>query len=452
MRNTNFFNSTLAIILFSFNFILCSDYNSFKSNHIFKTSNPKSIFKSHDFILDLDQNLVDKSFSIVGTSIDHQYLDPIFSFKFNFKKKIYAYMYKTRLNHDFGKLYNGRIPWTKTMNRKRNIFGFGYKNDWVLLQIGKGNENWGAGSNISLALNQYSNSYDYFLLASNYGNVRVRYIHGFLERTEENHNRYINARGIEWTNKINFNIGLSETIIYSGFNRSIDFGYFNPISTHLEIELNDRLNFPASLNATNAVWQFHFDYTIQNLKLSLNYLLDEIVLDPRTELDKEHGKGYAIEIDKSYKLFSNKTFNIFGYFISIGTPTFRHGFGTTNFVQKGKPLGWPNGSDGTDLFLGLKYTDESSILKLGIGQIFIGEESINKRIFDKWKDYLKGTFPSGEVSKSLYIDSYFKYKLTPNIIIDLGICIEKNRKGSAYKVIDKMLGLNLLLIKKHITK
>ena len=36
-------------------------------------------------------------------------------------------------------------------------------------------------------------------------------------------------------------IGLSETVVYSGENRSFDLGYLNPISSHLEIELNNRL-------------------------------------------------------------------------------------------------------------------------------------------------------------------------------------------------------------------
>ena len=57
-----------------------------------------------------------------------------------------------------------------------------------------------------------------------------------------NINRYITARGFEWTNKKSLIIGFSETVIYSGENRSFDIGYLNPISSHLEIELNNRLN------------------------------------------------------------------------------------------------------------------------------------------------------------------------------------------------------------------
>ena len=36
-------------------------------------------------------------------------------------------------------------------------------------------------------------------------------------------------------------ISLTEAIIYSGQNRGFEIGYFNPIGSHLEIELNNRL-------------------------------------------------------------------------------------------------------------------------------------------------------------------------------------------------------------------
>ena len=58
------------------------------------------------------------------------------------------------------------------------------KNNWVNLQLGRGREGWGAGSNIHLAMNDKSKPYDYFKLSSNYGNLRVSYIHGFLEKLE----------------------------------------------------------------------------------------------------------------------------------------------------------------------------------------------------------------------------------------------------------------------------
>ena len=46
----------------------------------------------------------------------------------------------------------------------------------------KGKESWGSGINMSLALSDNSNSYDYLMLGSDYGKIRVKYIHGFLEK------------------------------------------------------------------------------------------------------------------------------------------------------------------------------------------------------------------------------------------------------------------------------
>ena len=71
----------------------------------------------------------------------------------------------------------------------------------MLFQIGRGRESWGSMDGMNLALNENSSPYDYFLLGSDYGKVRVKYIHGFLESSNEQVNRYITARGVEWTNR-----------------------------------------------------------------------------------------------------------------------------------------------------------------------------------------------------------------------------------------------------------
>ena len=93
-----------------------------------------------------------------------------------------------------------------------------------------------------------------------------------IESIDNNVNRYITARGIDYSNRKSFIIGLSETVIYSGPNRPFDFAYLNPISSHLEIELNDRLNVIGSQNS-NAVWQIHLNWVaFQNLRVSCNYL------------------------------------------------------------------------------------------------------------------------------------------------------------------------------------
>ncbi len=294
-----------------------------------------------------------------------------------------------------------------------NLSGFGFHNNWVALQIGKGREVWGAGNDINLALSDNANPYNYFMLSSDYGKIRVNYIHGFLENKDGKSNRYINARGIEWTNKSSLVIGLSETIIYSGNNRPMDFGYLNPLSTHLEIELNNRLSTIGD-SSSNAVWQLHIDWLVKKQsRISINYLIDEFVFDPNIEIGKEHGKAFSLKL-----ISLLKPFNLYYSFIFVGTPTFRHGNGTNNFINDKNPLGWQYGSDGTQTCVGLIYLKRNNmIFDFSYNIIDIGDESIAKRPYEPYSDFLKGKFPSGRVSHIKLIKSEMQIKLKSNLMI-----------------------------------
>ena len=318
----------------------------------------------------------------------------------------YGFFYPTFVKRaDKNIQFNGS---SNFINNQDNHSGLGYENSWAILQIGKGKESWGAGNDIQLALSENSGTYDYFLLASNYGRVRVKYIYGFLENVKININRYITARGFEWTNEKSLMIGFSETVIYSGENRSFDIAYMNPISSHLEIELNDRLNVVGDRNS-NAVWQAHLDYLIMNnLRVSLNYLIDEFVIDPDTEIGKEHGKAYSFRLAYT-PFFSNEhIITIISSLVYVGTPTFRHGIGTNNFVQSERPLGWKGGSDGQEICIGINYFNNNNfIANISTGLLISGEETITNRVLDPYSDYLKGPFPSGDLKKITYLETDF---------------------------------------------
>ncbi len=335
---------------------------------------------------------------------------------FKYKNHYYGYLYPTFINKT-DKKYLSDVR-TNFINHQSNQSGIGYENSWAILQIGRGKESWGSGNDIQLALSESSSTYDYFLLASDYGKVRVRYVYGFLENVMTNINRYITARGFEWTNKKSLIIGFSETIIYSGENRSIDVGYLNPMSSHLEIELNNRLNIIGDRNS-NAVWQIHLDYLIKkNFRVSLNFLYDEFVFDPDIEIGKEHGKAFSIRLAYT-PLFSKKhLFTLYSSLVYVGTPTFRHGNGANNFVQNGRPLGWYRGSDGQELSLGINYfNNKDLIIKIFTGLSHNGEETITNRIFESYSDFLKGPFPSGEIEKIYYIATNLTYWFKQNYSI-----------------------------------
>ena len=345
---------------------------------------------------------------------------------FKYNNHYYGYFSPTFVN-EIRKTYDSEIRRTNLINDQDNHSGIGYENSWAILQIGRGKESWGSGNDIQLALSENSGSYDYFLLGSDYGKIRVRYIYGFLENINDNINRYITARGFEWTNKKTLIIGFSETVIYSGENRSFDIGYMNPISSHLEIELNNRLNIVGDQNS-NAVWQIHLDYLMKkNFRISLNYLFDEFVFDPDIEIGKEHGKAYSIRLAYT-PLFSNShIITLFSSLVYVGTPTFRHGIGTNNFVQDGRPLGWYAGSDGKEICVGMKYyNNKNLIINIFTGLLVSGEETISNRVFEPYKDYLKGSFPSGEIEEKKYVETDFIYWWKENYSISSSFYFSKN--------------------------
>ena len=295
---------------------------------------------------------------------------------------------------------------------------FGFKNDWVTVQIVKGNENWGAGGDISLGLSSDSEIYDYFILGSNYGKIRVKYIHGFLEKRNLNNNRYITARGIEWTNKKSLVIGLSESIIYSGENQGIEIAYINPIGTHLESELNNRSTYVGSGGA-NAVWQLHFDYLIKNkIRFSLNYLFDEFVMDPEIEIGKEHSKAYAIRLSYTPVKKLKDILTFITSYNSVGIPTFRHVDGNNNFVTNGSPLGSAYGSDHTELKFEINYLKvKSFLLSVFSSSIIDGQNNILRSPYDPYlvSDYQKQSFPSGAIKKNHYINFSSKIWIKNNL-------------------------------------
>ena len=182
---------------------------------------------------------------------------------FTYKNNFHGFLYSRIVTHaNFFERYSGierDISRLGFRSGETDQSGICYENNWFIVQFGRGRESWGAGNDIQLGLSENSNSYDYGLLDLDFGKLRVRYFNGYLETDSLFVNRYITGRGIEWNNEKNFLLGFSEVVIYSGRNRTLDFSYLNPISTHLEIELNNKHNDLGTDNG-NGVWQISMDY------------------------------------------------------------------------------------------------------------------------------------------------------------------------------------------------
>ena len=161
---------------------------------------------------------------------------------------------------------------------------------------------------------------------------------------------------------------------------------------------------------------------LKHHRFSLNYLLDEFVLDQNIEIGKEHGKAFSGKYVFSSKLKSKYIMNLFLSGIYVGTPTFRHGNGQNNFVNDNLPLGWEYGSDGLEIALGVCILNrDNSIFELSLGILSNGDESILNNSYSQYSDYIKGKFPSGNIYSRSYLKNNLSFKWNKYLILISGV-------------------------------
>ena len=340
---------------------------------------------------------------------------------FTFKSNFHGYLYPRIVNNPESFDRFTGIP--RDIERagfksgETDLSGISYENDWMILQFGRGRQSWGAGNDIQLALGEKSPAYDYGMLDLDFGKLKVRYFHGYLETDTLYYNRYITGRGFEWKNKKTLVLGLSEIVIYSGQNRPIDFSYFNPMSTHLEIELNGRQNQEGTGNG-NGVWQISADCLIcNNFRISFNYLFDEFTLDnEQNNNGKADARAHSLKVVYTPIKMEKAIISCYLSSIAVGTFTFKHQSGYNNFVQRNKPLGWPFGSDSQEIKFGLNSLYKKSLIaNIELGQRSIGEGNFKESPYDGYTHYHEGPFPSGDVKTIKFLTGAIQWWWKQNI-------------------------------------
>ncbi len=314
-----------------------------------------------------------------------------------------------------------------------DMAGIGYFGSWIQAWFGRGRQNWGAMDLDNLALSEKSAAYDHGTLQLKFNNLRLRYFHGYLETLENNNHRYITGRGIEYNNKHNLVIGAHEVVIYSGENRPMDIAYFNPIATHLEVELNQRDNRPGGTGGGNAIWQLALDWMpIKGLRISGNLLADEIVID---DFERDAGKSHMLAYQSRVAwsdVLNQYAYTVFTEYTKVGTFTLRHEHGENNFVSRDLPLGTELGSDGDRWQIGTRVvTPWRWISTLSIGKQRAGEESILQNLYEPNGDALSVPFPSGEVEETKFIRLDISWHPRSTIVVKLqSQFADSNLKGN----------------------
>ena len=358
-------------------------------------------------------------------TLENNYGLSIFNYsKYYINEKIIGWIYARLVNSgDFLPHYTGlprKISRLGLNSGETDLSGLGYFSNKIRIWFGRDRQNWGSLLFDNLILSENSPSFDQGVIEIKLNKVKFRYFHGYLETIAENNNRYISGKVIEYNNENNFLLGFHEVIIYSGNNRNIDFGYLNPISAHLEIELNERNNGKNITGAQNGIWQFSLDYMpIKGLRLSSNFVIDEYAIDnlDSDTLTNKNDFGFQNRIAYS-NIFSSFLYTIDLKYVSIGTYTFRHEIGSNNLVSRNSTIGTELGSDIENIQFGLNIITPWKIkfgLKLGIKNN--GVNNIKDNLYEP-NNYIHGAgFPSGVINETKYFSYDIIYKYKKNITI-----------------------------------
>ena len=317
-----------------------------------------------------------------------------------------------------------------------DLAGLVYENQNLSFQISRGRQIWGAGNNLQIGLGEKTPPYDFGLLKLYLKNFQYRIFNGFLEN-KDNFNRYITGRAIEWSNKKSMVISLSEIAVYSGLNRPFDIAYLNPISTHLEIELNDRQN-QLGTDSGNAIWQFSYDVLIKNnFRFSGNFLVDEFVIDEvEKDIGKINGIGWSTGLHWTPIKTDKYILSTSASWIRIGTHTFRHESGYNNFIHRNMPLGWEGGSDLEEIIGSINlYRPNNYLFNINFGWKEYGENTILFRPYDPYKDYKSGPFPSGEIVNNTFLSANAYYKFSKSLSLNLELEHLFNNNDSYFYII-----------------
>ena len=277
----------------------------------------------------------------------------------------------------------------------------GYWNDWLLVSYGRGRQVWGPFGSENPVLSDISAAYDHISAHFKYKSITGAFFTGYLESVPDLETvqiRYIAGHGVQYSNHKNFLASLSEITVYSGPNRRFDWTYLNPVTPHLDTELNDRENLPYTVaNASNAVWAASIDWMLKyRFRFSATYLLDEFQLDKK-DLDKGRPNATALRVRLSKSFWTGRSaWLLHSAYSRVGTYTFQHGSGFSSFTSRGLALGMPEGSDFYSINAGIAWIPAIR-LRIGIEYNYIrsGENNLMNHPYEPYEKFTSVPFPSG---------------------------------------------------------
>ena len=242
----------------------------------------------------------------------------------------------------------------------------------------------------------YTPSFNGFKSYISFNNFKFIHDLRFIENIKyenENINRYITYHAIEFSNE-NLYLNVTEVVVYGGIDRPVDLSYLNPLTSYIEVEHNNRMNYPRKPNSSN--WYLNISGDIySSSKLSrntFNLLLDDIQIDKKRRSYIPDLFGFQYRFSKFFNTVLGQKLIAYIQYSSLSTYLYTHENGYCNFVGRGYPLGNLLGNDYTQLNVGVKLY-EHNIIKIDYFHINEGANDLVESIYRERK-LDKTEFPS----------------------------------------------------------
>jgi len=310
----------------------------------------------------------------------------------------------------------------------------GYINSWVQLSFGRGRQIWGPNLSNNLILSSSSASYDHLSLRLYYKRWSFSYFHGFLEAIKDSQGRqqtrFITGRALQYRPCRHGFIVVGETSVYYGENRSMDWGFMNPLIPHIENEQNQRENI-INENQSNAIWFAAMDFLFPyQLRFSGSIVFDEFQLD-RT--DRNQGRpdamAYQVRLAKSW-MGTESALTLFGRYDAVGTYTYRHEKPFTCFASRELPLAMPQGSDFFQWTSGIRWIFPCRIrFKSEYSYRETGENNLNDLMYIPYTEFISVPFPSGHTIASKKLCFHVLWAFRSNFDIAAGYAAQWIKTG-----------------------
>jgi len=307
----------------------------------------------------------------------------------------------------------------------------GYKNDWVNIEYGRTREIWGSMSEDNMILSGHAPALDRFMLQLHKKRLTFRYFFGFLEThfDEMDIQRYIAGRLVEYNNHKNLIIGISETSVFAGPNRSIDMAFLNPLGFHIEIDLNDRSN--NIENRDNGIWGIYFDWLARsNLRLTGMIAADEYQIG-----QEERNEGIADWLGYFVRIAWTPKCEPVGITLlaeaeRLDTNFGRHNYGYANLVSRGVFLGHPIGNDADRISMGIRTVFPFRVMvKIELGKYRWGDGSLIYNPYEPYETVYGVPFPSGQVRTNNFLGISIDAQPIRNFSVNISGHVDLHNSG-----------------------